>query len=82
MCLSKTASSKQRSHLRKAVASEKKKLTKCIRQYNELCIEDDNYCSTSVSAILDGDFPWSLLTGKLTIHVHIKLDPLLKFVGH
>lgn len=70
MYLPKTASSKQRSHLRRAIASEKKKLTKCILQYNDLCTEDENYCTTSVSSILDGDFPWSLLTGKLSVYVH------------
>ena len=35
-----------------------------------------------VFAILDGDVPWLLLTGKLTIHAHIMLDPLLKYIGH
>ena len=63
MLLSNTASSKQRSHLRRAVASEKKKLSNCVQKYNDLCIEDENYSATSVSAIIDGDFPWSLLTG-------------------
>ena len=58
-----SASSKQRSHLRKSITSEKKKLAICVQKYNDLCIEDANYYPTSVSAVIDGDFPWSLLTG-------------------
>lgn len=63
ICINITASSKQRSQLRRAISSEKNKLTNCVQKYNDLCIEDANYCATSVSAVIDGDFPWSLLTG-------------------
>lgn len=60
-----TASSKQRSNLRRAVSSDKVKLEDCVVKYNELSTEyeGDEYPITSAGAIIDGDFPWSSLTG-------------------
>ena len=63
------ASSKQRAHLRHSVATEKKRLEACVDKYNRLCgaVVVDEYHTTSVENILDGNFPWSLLTGNSTM---------------
>ena len=62
-----TASSKQRAHLRHSVATEKKRLETCIDKYNQLCsVAGDEHHITSVESILEGDFPWSLLTGDVS----------------
>ena len=60
-----TASSKQRSNLRRVVSSDKVKLEQCVVKYNELSTDydGDEFPITSASAIIDGDFPWSSLTG-------------------
>ena len=65
MNLMNTASSKQRSNLRRAMSSDKIKLDACVKKYNQLAIEynDHGFSVTSTDAIIDGDFPWSLLTG-------------------
>jgi len=59
------ASSKQRSTLRKAISSEKSKLGDCVENYNELCAAnlDGANITTSAEEIINGDFPWSSLTG-------------------
>ncbi|XP_065884010.1 uncharacterized protein [Dysidea avara] len=52
-------SSKQRAHLRHSVATEKNRLATCVDKYNQLCgAAVDEYHTTSVESILDGDFPW------------------------
>jgi len=60
-----TASSKQRSNLRRAVSSDKAKLEISVKQYNELSAECESsqYIHTTSDAIINGDFPWSSLTG-------------------
>ena len=74
MCyLSQPLVSRSRSHLRRDITSEKKKLTNCVQKYNDLCTEDANYCATTISAVIDGDFPWSLLTGQAAF-TKIKCD--------
>lgn len=64
-----TASSKQRSNLRRTVSSEKSKLDTCVKNYNELCgaYGGDNVTHTSVEEIMIGDFPWSSLTGCVSL---------------
>ena len=62
-----TASSKQRAHMRHSLVADKKRLESCVDKYNELCSAiEEEYHATTVENILDGDFPWSLLTG--TVH--------------
>lgn len=47
------------------MATEKKKLETCVDKYNQLCgAAIDEHQTTSVESVLEGDFPWSLLTGK------------------
>ena len=60
-----SASSKQRSNLRRAVSSDKAKLDIIVKQYNELSNEYDStlFICTTTDTITDGDFPWSRLTG-------------------
>ena len=60
-----SASSKQRSNLRRAVSSDKAKLDIIVKQYNELSNEYDStlFICTTTDTIIDGDFPWSRLTG-------------------
>jgi len=50
--------------MRHSLVSDKKRLESCVEKYNKLCnaLEDD-FHETTVESILDGDFPWSLLTG-------------------
>ena len=57
------ASSKQRAHLRRAVSTEKAKLELCVSKYNALSTMIDDFESTTVADIINGDFPWSSLTG-------------------
>lgn len=47
------------------MSSDKVKLEDCVVKYNELSTEyeGDEYPITSAGAIIDGDFPWSSLTG-------------------
>jgi len=50
------------------LATEKKRLEACVDKYNQLCgAAVDEFHTTSVESILDGDFPWSLLTGALHV---------------
>ena len=60
-----TASSKQRSKLRRVVSLDKIKLEDCVVKYNEISGEyaNDEFPITCVGRIIDGDFPWSSLTG-------------------
>jgi len=47
-----------------SLAADKKRLELCVEKYNKLCnAVEDEYHETTVESILDGDFPWSLLTG-------------------
>ena len=58
------ATSKQRTSLRRAVASDKKKIMECITQYNTILTElhpSDDYLS--IEEVMDGKFPWSAITG-------------------
>lgn len=57
------ATSKQRSKFRRTVSSEKAKLEKCIQEYNDLLVNCEGFSTASVEAVIDGNFPWSLLTG-------------------
>ena len=60
-----SASSKQRSSLRRAISSDKAKLDVVVKQYNELSTEYNSslFICTTTDTIIDGDFPWSRLTG-------------------
>jgi len=50
------------------VSSEKTKLSACVKHYNELCAAygGDDSVHTSIEEIMEGDFPWSSLTGLCT----------------
>ena len=60
-----SASSKQRSNLRRVVSSDKAKLDTVVKQYNELSVKCDStlFVCTTTQAITDGYFLWSRLTG-------------------
>lgn len=50
--------------MRHSLAADKKRLESCVDKYNKLCSAvAEEYHTTTVESILDGDFPWSLLTG-------------------
>ena len=50
--------------MRHSLSADKKRLESCVEKYNKLCnAVEDEYHETTVESILDGDFPWSLLTG-------------------
>lgn len=51
------------------MSSEKSKLDTCVKNYNELCgaYGGDNVTHTSVEEIMIGDFPWSSLTGCVSL---------------
>jgi len=59
-----TATSKQRTSLRRVVTSDKKKIMEFITQYNTIMTElhpfEDNL---SIEEVMDGKFPWSAITG-------------------
>lgn len=57
------ASSKQRANLRRSVTSEKKKLCSSINDYNALGATIQGFHQASIETIMEGDFPWSKLTG-------------------
>jgi len=60
------ASSKQRSSFRRSISMEKTKLGVCITKYNSLVEMVEGFEKTSVDDMMNGDFPWSLLTGMFT----------------
>lgn len=50
--------------MRHSLAADKKRLESCVEKYNKLCnVVEDEYHETTIGSILDGDFPWLLLTG-------------------
>jgi len=57
------ASSKQQSTLRHNISTEKFKLEVCVTKYDSLVSMMDGYEETCIADIMDGDFPWSQLTG-------------------
>ena len=65
------ASSKQRTNLRRSVSSEKRKLSTCITEYNALGVFIEGFHPASVEVVMEGDFPWSKLTGKIIFKVHV-----------
>ena len=69
------ASSKQRTTLRRSVSSEKKKLCSYINDYNALGATVEGFHETSIEAIMEGDFPWSRLTG---LPIYVCMHFLLK----
>lgn len=68
-----TASSKQRAKLRKAIASDHKKLEKLAKQYNDLidCNSLQLPCTTTED-ISSGHFPWSSLSSRHSVSVQQK----------
>lgn len=59
------ASSKQRSSLRRSIATDKAKIHAAIRKYcvvQELLPSDERF-SLAEESILNGEFPWSHLSG-------------------
>jgi hypothetical protein len=62
----KATSSKQRSSLRRAIADDKKKLTKYIHQYNSVAHDVElDIPPLQEKDIFEGKFPWSPLSSKL-----------------
>ena len=45
------------------MTSEKAKLEKCVMNYNNLSANCEGFLPASLEAAIDGNFPWSLLTG-------------------
>jgi len=58
------ATSKQRTSLRRAVASDKKKIAEYIMQYNAV-LTDLNLIESPLSSeeVMEGKFPWSAISG-------------------
>ena len=68
MCIERVASSKQRSSLRRAITDEKKKLGKCIQQYNSVVRDVDlDLPLLQDQDIFEGKFPWSPLSSESTV---------------
>ena len=66
-----TASSKQRSSLRKAVAQDKKKIEEAVSQYNNILIElQPTATLLTTEEVMQQRFPWSAITG---MYVHIRV---------
>jgi len=72
------ATSKQRTSLRRAVASDKK-IAEYIMQYNAV-LTDLNLIESPLSSeeVMKGKFPWSAISGIYSSHCGIRLFVVLK----
>ena len=60
-----SASSKQRSNLRRAIATDKAKIQAAIKKYLlvQQLLPTYNHLQLAEEKIMSGEFPWSALTG-------------------
>ena len=66
------ATSKQRTSLRRAVASDKKKMAEYILQYNAVLTDLDMMENPlSSEEVMEGKFPWSAIAGTCICFVPI-----------
>lgn len=59
-CIVCIVSSKQRSKLRDSIATEKKRMSTLIVQYNENFVVHNRFPCLSMEDALSGEFPWSI----------------------